>query len=462
MNKSFLGRAPTGRYEVHELLRQYAAEKLDEAPPDKDRTLELHCQYYVSFLCRKEIDIWSGYLEETLPEVDNIRAAWRQAILRRKASEIRRSGVTLWWLYETLGSYHEGVALLEEAIHTFRADAPAGEAGIALGLILGMQGICLERSGHAREGIQRAREGRAILQRLGAQREYAWCTMITVKIGGTESDAEAEQLLRQTYAIYKELRIARGLPFALNTLADLYMRQGAYGKAEPYCREALEICTDLGHRRGIAWSLLGLGKIAYAQRQYVQARQFYEESLVLFQEMRSALTIGNLYNFLGDVALAVGEYPEAGKRYRQAISTYEDIGVYWAKSLTGDRWGVARSLNELGEVALAIGDASQSREYHRQALEIAVAQHDLEWSLKVLVGLAAALARDGVEKQAVELAALVTCHPASTKEAKDKAQRLIDSLKAELPTNVLIAAQARGPAQDLESTVRVLLATPGR
>jgi hypothetical protein len=153
----------------------------------------------------------------------------------------------------------------------------------------------------------------------------------------------------------------------------------------------------------------------------------------------------------------VGEYGEAGVRYRETIATYKDIGVYWAKSLTGDRWGVARSLNELGKVALAIGDACQASVYYRQALEIAVDQHDVEWSLDILVGLSTALAQSGVEKQAVELAALVLHHPATTDKVKDEAKRLVDKLQAELSLDVSTATQKRGQVRDLEATVRELL-----
>jgi tetratricopeptide (TPR) repeat protein len=203
---------------------------------------------------------------------------------------------------------------------------------------------------------------------------------------------------------------------------------------------------------------LGLGKIAYAQQEYAQAREFFEESLTLFQEFKSALTIGNLNNFLGDVALTVGDYPEAGNRYRQAIATYQDIGVLWARSLTGDRWGVARSLNELGAVALAMGDACQARVHYRQALEIAVDQNDLDWSLEVLVSLASALAEGEDKPQAVELAVLVLHHTASTEKAREQSKRLLDRLEAELASGAFVAAQERGQTLDLETALTELLA----
>jgi predicted ATPase len=43
VNKSFLERTPTGRYQVHELLRQYAQEKLDQEPTASQAVHDRHC-----------------------------------------------------------------------------------------------------------------------------------------------------------------------------------------------------------------------------------------------------------------------------------------------------------------------------------------------------------------------------------------------------------------------------------
>jgi len=50
VNKSLLRRAPTGRYEVHELLRQYAAEKLDQSPSASETARDRHRAYYTAAL----------------------------------------------------------------------------------------------------------------------------------------------------------------------------------------------------------------------------------------------------------------------------------------------------------------------------------------------------------------------------------------------------------------------------
>jgi hypothetical protein len=60
-----------------------------------------------------------------------------------------------------------------------------------------------------------------------------------------------------------------------------------------------------------------------------------------------------------------------------------------------------------------------------------------------------AVCREG----ALELLALILCHPASWPWAKDRAAPLVAQLEAELPPDVVAAAQERGRARDLEVTV---------
>ena len=49
VDKSLLRQTPSGRYNVHELLRQYAAEKLDQTPALKKKSLSRHSSYYADF-----------------------------------------------------------------------------------------------------------------------------------------------------------------------------------------------------------------------------------------------------------------------------------------------------------------------------------------------------------------------------------------------------------------------------
>ena len=50
VDKSLLRWEPDGRYQIHELLRQYAAEHLVLSPNDIAQVYDRHCAYYANFL----------------------------------------------------------------------------------------------------------------------------------------------------------------------------------------------------------------------------------------------------------------------------------------------------------------------------------------------------------------------------------------------------------------------------
>ena len=52
VNKSFLHRDPSGRYDIHELLRQFAAEQLAALPETEAQARERHAFYYADFMTK--------------------------------------------------------------------------------------------------------------------------------------------------------------------------------------------------------------------------------------------------------------------------------------------------------------------------------------------------------------------------------------------------------------------------
>ncbi len=101
VDKSLLRLSPSGRYELHELLRQYAADKLRRAeklatmPQARDAARDRHCEYYAAFIKRQEPDLGGARAVEALAaietEIENVRAAWRWAVAQARIKEINHS-----------------------------------------------------------------------------------------------------------------------------------------------------------------------------------------------------------------------------------------------------------------------------------------------------------------------------------------------------------------------------------
>ena len=81
--KSFLHRNSTGRYSLHELVRQYLVERLSEMPEEEREARARHSVYYTDFVAGWEGDLKGvGQLQALAAldaEIDNIRAGGRWA-----------------------------------------------------------------------------------------------------------------------------------------------------------------------------------------------------------------------------------------------------------------------------------------------------------------------------------------------------------------------------------------------
>jgi predicted ATPase/DNA-binding SARP family transcriptional activator len=447
VNKSLLQHDRGGRYEVHELLRQYGEEQLGKTPEEREETLDLHCEYYTELL--------SEDVRGALSELDNIRTAWRRAVLRAKWDQIRKCCANLGWSWEFQGWFQEEAVLFEMAVDALRAEKPLGDVGVALGMVLVGLGHASMRIGHRDKAKHLFQEGLDLLRRLEKWQGLAWGNSTAVAMGAVQDYPEAERLLQESLKIYQEMGDASEAARMCFLLGSLALRHGAYYKAEQYCQRALE-SDDV---RGLV--LYCMGNIAYALGEYGKARQLYEESLILCQEMGYQLGVATIQNYLGDVALAIGEHEEARKRHWTALGMFREMNLYWGEALSGDRWGIVLSLERLGETALIRGDDREAKRYYRQALETVLELSPIESRLYVLLGPAELLAQEGHVERAAELAALARHHPASIGETRDKADELLDELQLRLSPEAYAAAKARGRARDLEATMRELLAELG-
>ncbi|MCI0529446.1 MAG: hypothetical protein L0Y56_18560, partial [Nitrospira sp.] len=192
-----------------------------------------------------------------------------------------------------------------------------------------------------------------------------------------------------------------------------------------------------------------------------EAKRLTGESLAICREIGYQSQVACRLFIVGDVINSLGEYQEAQPYGQEALAIARDMDY---------PYGIIGTFNNLGEAACGLRDFQAARQYLYEGLRAGMNARLFAWVSRVLVSWATLLTKEGTfpvedspagrekKEQAVELLTLALHHPATWQIHKDKAVYLLAELEAELPPEVVAAAQERGKARQLEEVVAEILA----
>ena len=261
---------------------------------------------------------------------------------------------------------------------------------------------------------------------------------------------EGEQLLQECLALAQEMGERVWIAGGLHRLGAAVMYLGKYAKAQSLFERSVTLCSDLGFLRVLADATndLGLAKMHLAQ--YEQARSLGERALPLAQEIEQRRRQGFCFLLLGSVALAEGACADAQGLLQKGVALFRGIG---------EQNDLGLILSVLACTERELGQVPQARQHLYEALRIGSDIQAWQPRLYGLVGLSLLLVDGGKAERVVELYALASCYPyvANAQWFEDVAGKHIAAAAATLPPAVVAAAQERGRARDLWSTVEELL-----
>jgi predicted ATPase/DNA-binding XRE family transcriptional regulator len=335
LDKSLLRRGDARggtRYLLHELVRQYAAERLDANPHERALAEAAHVAFY-SVLLQQAIapDTGASTLEARAAlgrEIDNLRAAWAGAASRGDTASVTAMLRGMVVLYEHNGWLQEGAQLFGAA-----ADA-LGSAGSAANGLRGylriQQGSFLSRIGRAEQATVAMAEGEALVR---ASEALAGLGDITLQIAMVELRRArlpaAAALLERTVAAAQGAGDQFVRLWAELFLGWLARFRGDYAGAEAIITRCQALWREQGFARGDALALAHLGDLARIQGQHDLAAERLGAALQVASAAGDRWSLGIILCMLGAVAAERGDGEEALYLLTEGIAPLRELGEQW-------------------------------------------------------------------------------------------------------------------------------------
>lgn len=327
----------TGRFDLHDLLRAYAAELPDRDRPGATRRLLDH---YLHTAAAADDVLQGGQhtpLGEpaagALPEVIvDARHAWSwftaeeqvllavldHAVEHRHDAHVCHLAWAVWDFFLLRGSWQTlasiGFAALAAAQ---RLDDP--ELTAQFRVQLGSLHLLLGNPAHA--------------------------------------DCELREGLRQ----YQDINDGRGTVRAHNALASLREQQGDPHQALDHAYQALRLCETINHPRGLARALNSIGRLHGVLGAHDQMLKHCTRARDVFQQAADRQGEAAAWDNLGQAHHRLGAYDEAITCYGHSIALNHHHGGRYHEAVT---------LDHLAQTHIAVADQAAAERSWRQALAI--------------------------------------------------------------------------------------------
>lgn len=375
VHRSLLSRRQMGRYEMHDLLRRYAAERLGQRPAAQAAAGERHSAHYARALERWAADLRgkrqpgpgpAAALAEMQTEIENAQAAWRWAAGQGDVDKLARAADGLFMFYDLQARYAEGEAACRLAAEQLWATAPFAGRGLRLlARLLAWQGAFVHHLAGSEEALALLDRCLGLLERPElADTDTAPERALALWHRGRVLDGFDRQGARQAYeqclALYERGSDRWGAANALAALGGVAWNLGDYDTAARHHRASLALRQAIGDKRGIAQSTMSVGVTALYCGRLAEAEALVQEGCSLRQELGDLRGMADGYRHLGVTRLLLGAFADAASLLERCLTIYAELGL---------RFGLEVAM--LGEAQVHLGNYDTAHDRAREALATA-------------------------------------------------------------------------------------------
>lgn len=429
-NKSLLWRdADTGVYQIHEVSRQFAEEKLIQSG-EAELVRDAHCQYYLQTLALVRRDLEGRrqlhVLDEIEADLENFRSAWLWGT-RRGLYPLMHTSIYTFGLYFLLrGELMAGVDLFTETVKWLRIHPATTEREQMLGAALIWQAALILLS---------ARDPRTVYGILDEARvaitthgDTFHRALLMFTLGYYEMNygdpVKARNLFEDSLHLYEAIGENYQVCMVYANWSRAYWyrlpsEQIQLPQAHSLLTKAMEA---LGNEPGLyayAFTLMNQSIVESLQKN-PQAEAHAREALSMYRRLRNMFGVTSTLNSLTLIAISSGRTDDARRYAAENLRVRRDIG---------GEIGVVSALLGLTRVEIAAADYDRAIALMSEAANIALTLGSHRYQLEALVLRAEIEGVRGNIEQAASLAAYVTQAHEADPHQRGRAWGQLDRLR---------------------------------
>jgi predicted ATPase/DNA-binding SARP family transcriptional activator len=413
------------RYHMHDLVKQYAYEKLEDSLEELEQGRDLHARYFGDLIKEMGILVQGRDQQTALNHIEEAledgRAAWRWSLDRGFHSTLLDMAGPLIIFHDIRGRLLDiqdlivlSVENLSEKINTLSEDAVAFCAfclsisirinewmhvhrdvesiNECLKLLSRVKNPVLTRSAYTSlffgAGVLSAEESFEIYQSImesynGESNQWGLgLTQLAFSdylFSLEENEELAWHLKREAWRRFEEIGNQWGIALSSGSMANQAYQIGDYIKAREYGFRSASIYKELGDKWRTINSLITIGQACTALGEYSQARLHFSESMELAKYLGNRNSIAVHLDCLGYVDLLDGNLVRAQQYYRDSLRIYRSITEYH---------GLGMANMNLGDIARLSGNVEEAEKCYHEGLHYLhkLAGNDswTEWGLMLI------------------------------------------------------------------------------
>lgn len=343
VNKGILRRSPDNDiYQIDELTRQYAEEKLNQSP-EFAQIRDAHMRYYIAALAKRTRQLYTHEQRDMIhgieADMNNLRTAWFRAVKYARFTELSEAVATLALYFDMVGQYDEAEEVLAPAIESVSGQPQTDQRDAALAYLHMWRSILQSTDGDPAKARKSLEAAEMLLNEDTTLQQRQVLAMAQGAVQLNYGDPiEARQCFEQAVNLLSQPDAPEQSRALISLGRAYYFRLGADAmdleSAQRILAQARDIALENGDEYGLSMALFCLGTVA------MYASDIDTSERLLRQAEANARRFGNLYiaanalNNLGYGLLNAGRLTDAHDCMEENLAIRREQGnpllIVWA------------------------------------------------------------------------------------------------------------------------------------